>query len=35
MKVNDIIAEGIDVNGLAKTPKEREEKVNELLKRWD
>lgn len=32
MKVNDIIAEGIDVNGLAKTPKEREEKVNELLK---
>ena len=26
MKVNDIIAEGIDVNGLAKTPKEREEK---------
>ena len=35
MKVNDIIAEGIDVNGLAKTPKEREEKVNELLKTVD
>ncbi|MGC3569677.1 oligopeptide ABC transporter ATP-binding protein Opp1F, partial [Enterococcus faecalis] len=32
MKVNDIFAEGIDVNGLAKTPKEREEKVYELLK---
>ncbi len=32
MKVNDIIAEGIDVNGLAKNTKEREEKVNELFK---
>ena len=32
MKVRDIIAEGIDVNGLAKTPEERTEKVNELLK---
>lgn len=32
MKVNDIIAEGIDINRLAKTPAEREAKVNELLK---
>lgn len=32
MKVRDIIAEGIDVNGLAKSPEERAEKVNELLK---
>lgn len=31
MKVNDIIAEGIDINRLAKTPAEREAKVNELL----
>ena len=32
MKVRDIIAEGIDVNGLAKTPEERSKKVDELLK---
>jgi oligopeptide transport system ATP-binding protein len=32
MKVRDIIAEGIDVNGLAKTEKERNDRVNELLK---
>ncbi|HAP15614.1 MAG TPA: ABC transporter ATP-binding protein, partial [Lactococcus sp.] len=31
MRVKDIIAEGIDVNGLAKTPEERTEKVKELL----
>ncbi len=31
MKVKDIIAEGIDVNGLAKTPKERDKIVNDLL----
>lgn len=32
MKVNDIIAEGIDINKLAKNDQERKEKVNELLK---
>ncbi|MGO3733148.1 MAG: ABC transporter ATP-binding protein [Vagococcus sp.] len=32
MKVKDIIAEGIDVHGLAKTDKERTERVNSLLK---
>lgn len=32
MKVNDIIAEGIDINHLAKDAAEREAKVNELLK---
>lgn len=32
MKVNDIIVEGIDVNGLVKILKEWEEKVNEFLK---
>ncbi|HPI99409.1 MAG TPA: ATP-binding cassette domain-containing protein [Enterococcus sp.] len=32
MKVRDIIAEGIDVNGLAKTETERNDRVNELLK---
>ncbi|MGC6767277.1 ABC transporter ATP-binding protein [Enterococcus sp. LJL128] len=32
MKVNDIIAEGIDINNLAKNDKERTEKVEELLK---
>ena len=31
MKVKDIIAEGIDVNNLAKTPKERDKIVNDLL----
>ncbi|MFS0750035.1 ABC transporter ATP-binding protein [Oceanobacillus sp. 1P07AA] len=31
MKVSDIIAEGIDIHGLAKTSKERMEKVYELL----
>lgn len=31
MKVKDIIAEGIDVNDLVKTPKERDKLVNELL----
>ena len=31
MKVKDIIAEGIDVNGIAKTPKERDKLVNDLL----
>ncbi|MEG2644438.1 MAG: ATP-binding cassette domain-containing protein [Enterococcus sp.] len=31
MKVKDIIAEGIDVNKLASTPKERDKIVNELL----
>lgn len=32
MKVRDIIAEGIDVNGLVKSPDERSEKVDELLR---
>ncbi|EOS7801474.1 ATP-binding cassette domain-containing protein [Enterococcus hirae] len=32
MKVRDIIAEGIDVNGLVKSPEERSEKVDELLR---
>lgn len=32
MKVKDIIAEGIDVHGLAKTEEERTNRVNELLK---
>ncbi|MDH6363554.1 oligopeptide transport system ATP-binding protein [Enterococcus sp. PF1-24] len=32
MKVNDIIAEGIDINGLAKSTEERNARVNELLK---
>lgn len=32
MKVRDIIAEGIDINGLAKTEKQRNERVDELLK---
>ncbi|GEQ49690.1 ABC transporter ATP-binding protein [Tetragenococcus koreensis] len=32
MKVRDIIAEGIDINGLAKSDKERAERVNELLR---
>ena len=32
MKVRDIIAEGIDVNGLVKSPEERSEKVGELLR---
>lgn len=32
MKVRDIIAEGIDINGLAKTEKERNERVNDLLR---
>lgn len=32
MKVNDIIAEGIDINKLAKNDKERRDRVNELLK---
>lgn len=31
MKVNDIIAEGIDIHGLASSKKERAEKVHELL----
>jgi oligopeptide transport system ATP-binding protein len=31
MKVKDIIAEGIDINGLAKTKAQRDEKVAELL----
>ncbi len=31
MKVKDIIAEGIDVNGLASTSKERDKIVNDLL----
>ncbi len=31
MKVKDIIAEGIDIHGLAKSDKERDERVNELL----
>ncbi|QKX66898.1 ATP-binding cassette domain-containing protein [Enterococcus hirae] len=32
MKVRDIITEGIDVNGLVKSPEERSEKVDELLR---
>jgi oligopeptide transport system ATP-binding protein len=32
MKVNDIIAEGIDINKLASNEEERAKKVNELLK---
>lgn len=32
MKVRDIIAEGIDVNGLAKSPEERAKKVDVLLR---
>lgn len=32
MKVRDIIADGIDVNGLVKSPEERSEKVDELLR---
>lgn len=32
MKVRDIIAEGIDVNGLAKSPEERAKKVDDLLR---
>ncbi|GMA07241.1 peptide ABC transporter ATP-binding protein [Tetragenococcus halophilus subsp. flandriensis] len=32
MKVQDIIAEGIDINGLAKSEKERNERVDELLR---
>ena len=32
MKVRDIIAEGIDVNGLVKSPEERSGKVDELLR---
>lgn len=32
MKVQDIIAEGIDINGLAKSETERNERVNELLR---
>ena len=31
MKVKDIIAEGIDINNLAKTPEEREARIEELL----
>ncbi|MFD1449465.1 ABC transporter ATP-binding protein [Oceanobacillus sojae] len=31
MKISDIIAEGIDIHGLAKSPKERLEKVHKLL----
>ncbi|MCT1901714.1 ABC transporter ATP-binding protein [Oceanobacillus sojae] len=31
MKISDIIAEGIDIHGLAKSPKERSEKVYKLL----
>lgn len=31
MKVNELIAEGIDIHGLAKSNKERKEKVQELL----
>ena len=31
MKVLDIIAEGIDIHGLAKSKKERKERVHELL----
>lgn len=32
MKVRDIIAEGIDINGLAKNEKERNDRVDELLR---
>ncbi|MGX7329302.1 ABC transporter ATP-binding protein [Enterococcus bulliens] len=32
MKVRDIIAEGIDVNGLAKNPQERNQRVDDLLR---
>ncbi|MDV2934326.1 dipeptide/oligopeptide/nickel ABC transporter ATP-binding protein, partial [Enterococcus faecalis] len=32
MKVRDIIAEGIDVNGLAKSSEERAKKVDDLLR---
>lgn len=32
MKVLDIIAEGLDIHGLVKSPKERKERVVELLK---
>ena len=32
MKVRDIIAEGMDIHGIAKTRAERDAKVNELLK---
>lgn len=32
MKVRDIIAEGIDINGLAKNEKERNQRVDDLLK---
>src|SRR5699024_6174269 len=32
MKVRDIIAEGIDINGLAKNEKERNQKVDDLLR---
>ncbi|MCF1684146.1 ATP-binding cassette domain-containing protein [Tetragenococcus halophilus] len=32
MKVQDIIAEGIDINSLAKSEKERNERVDELLR---
>lgn len=32
MKVNDIIAEGIDINGLAASKEERANRVNELLR---
>lgn len=32
MTVMDIIAEGLDVHGLVKTPQERKERVNELLR---
>ena len=31
MKVLDIIAEGLDIHGLVKNPKERKERVHELL----
>lgn len=32
MKIRDIIAEGIDINGLAKNEKERNDRVDELLR---
>ncbi len=32
MTVGDIIAEGIDIHGLAKSKKERMDRVHELLK---
>lgn len=32
MKIHDIIAEGIDVNGLAATEQERDQKIDELLR---